>query len=87
MIATAHKIYEITSVEYAGTLKLRIDFNDGKSNVVDFEPFLRASKHPGIRKYLDKRRFKKFHLDQGLLMWGDFDLVFPMADLYDGKIS
>jgi len=23
----------------------------------------------------------------GVLHWNDFDLVFPMADLYEGKIS
>ena len=29
--------------------------------------------------------FKKFHVDHGQLMWGDFDMIFPIANLYEGK--
>ena len=43
--------------------------------------------HPEIRKYLDKRRFKKFTVDRGHLHWDDYELIFPIADLYAGRIS
>jgi len=33
------------------------------------------------------KRFKNFAVEDGVLHWNDFDLVFPMADLYEGKIS
>ena len=66
--------------------RLRIEFTDGKTTEVDFEPFLRAATHPGICRYLQPRRFKQFAITDGVLQWNDFDLVFPMADLYDGVI-
>lgn len=53
---------------------------------MDFGPFLRSATHPGIRRYLQPRRFKQFAVTNGVLQWNDFDLVFPMADLYDGVI-
>lgn len=67
--------------------KLRLRFDDGHRNVVDFGPFLRNSVHPSIRVYLDPERFKRFTIEDGVLHWNDFDLVFPMADLYEGRIS
>ena len=84
--ATEHYI-QITDVEYVDGLRLRIAFDDGVVRVVDFGPFLSKSQHPAIRRYLDKRRFKKFSVDRHHLHWNDFDLVFPLADLYAGEIS
>ena len=84
--ATQHYI-EITQVEYVDGYRLRVAFDDGVEQIVDFEPFLRKSLHPAIRRYLDKRRFKRFSTDRFHLHWNDFDLVFPTADLYAGKIS
>ena len=83
---TQHYI-NITEVEYLEGYRLRIAFDDGVQRVVDFEPFLSKSHHPAIRKYLDKRRFKKFTIDRGHLYWNDYDLIFPIADLYAGAIS
>ena len=77
----------IAKAEYVDGLRLRIAFDDGVERVVDFEPFLSKSMHPDIRKYLDKRRFKKFTVDRGHLHWNDYDLIFPIADLYAGHIS
>jgi len=54
---------------------------------VDFEPFLRSSQHPDISKYLDLKRFRSFQCKNGELMWGDFDLIFPIADLYRNSIT
>ncbi len=84
--ATEHYI-TITRVEYVDGLRLRIAFDDGVERVVDFEPFLSKSLHPDFRKYLGKRRFKKFAVDRGNLHWNDYDLIFPVADLYAGRIS
>ena len=87
-MSTATQHYtNISKVEYVDGLRLRIAFDDGVERVVDFEPFLSKSLHPAIRKYLDKRRFKKFTVDRGHLHWNDYDLIFPIADLYAGRIS
>jgi hypothetical protein len=32
------------------------------------------------------RRFKQFAITNDVLQWNDFDLIFPVADLYDGII-
>lgn len=86
MIATADKTVRVQAVHHIRAYRLRIEFSDGKISEVDFEPFLRAAAHPGIRRYLQQRRFKQFAISDGVLQWNDFDLIFPMADLYNGVI-
>ena len=80
------KYLEIVRAEYVSGYKIRLTFNDGLVRVMDFEPFLRRALNPDITKYRQLRRFKKFHLHYGDLMWGDFDMIFPITDLYEGKI-
>jgi hypothetical protein len=82
----SHKVVAIESASYVAPYRLRLCFDDGKENLVDFGPFLSASAHPSIRAYLDKARFKQFTVEDGFLHWNDFELVFPMADLYAGTI-
>lgn len=86
MIAIAEKAVQVQAVYHVRAYRLRIEFSDGKVTEVDFEPFLRASAHPAIRRYLQPRRFKQFGITDGVLQWNDFDLIFPMADLYEGVI-
>ena len=66
---------------------LAITFNTGETRTVDFGPFLRASRHPAVREYLDDARFQQFEIIGGNLNWNDYDLIFPVADLYHGGIS
>jgi len=81
------KVVCLESAEYAAPFKLRLLFDDGRESVVDFAPFLSKSRHPAIQAYHDRKKFRKFTVENGFLHWNDFDLVFPMADLYEGKIS
>ena len=93
MIATEEKkmrmpkVVQIVDVSQVAAYKLCVRFDDGHESTVDFGPFLKRSAHPSIRAYLDAKRFKNFTMEDGVLHWNDFDLVFPMADLYHGKIS
>ena len=80
------KYLEIVQAEYVSGYKIRLAFNDGMVRVMDFEPFLRKALNPDITKYRQLRNFKKFHLHYGDLMWGDFDMIFPITDLYHGTI-
>ena len=82
-----NQIIIIKKVEYVGEYKLNFLFNDNTSQVIDFYPFLSDSLNPLIRKYLDINEFKKFELDNGDLQWNDYDLCFPIADLYENNIS
>jgi hypothetical protein len=80
------KYLEIVRAGYVSGCKIRLTFNDGMVRVMDFEPFLRKALNPDITKYRQLRNFKKFHLHHGDLMWGDYDMIFPMEDLHRGNI-
>jgi hypothetical protein len=78
---------KIVSAKYLSDFAIRIQFNDGTEKVVDFKPFLSKSLHPSIKKYLDEKMFSDFSLTEGNLNWNDFDMIFPIRDLYNGKID
>jgi hypothetical protein len=78
---------EIRVAQFTGDYAIKLIFTDGTEQQVDFGPFLENSQHPAIRKYLDINRFKSFKIVDGNLNWNDYDLIFPIADLYDGKIK
>lgn len=81
------KVVQIESARYVAPYKLRLQFDDGHESTVDFGPFLKSSVHPSIRAYLDLKRFKNFMIEDGVLHWNDFDLVFPIAELYQRQIQ
>jgi hypothetical protein len=87
MKSTPTATIRLLAAKPAGAFKLRLAFADGKVTTVDFGPFLRASRHPDIRRYLKKTNFSRHTITGGQLHWNDFDLVFPLADLYDGNIA
>jgi len=78
---------KIDSAKYLSDYAIRIKFNDGNEKIVDFKPFLSKSLHPSIRKYLDENKFSNFSLTDGNLNWDDYDLIFPISDLYKGWIE
>lgn len=67
--------------------KLQIQFTDGVQKTIDFQPFLNQSQHPAIRAFLQPAKFKNFRVEHGDLVWGDYDLCFPIADLYYNRID
>ena len=81
------KVVHILEARYLAPYKLRLQFDDGRECTVDFGPFLNRSDHPSVRACLDVKQFKGFTLEDGMLHWNDFDLAFPMAQLYEGSIS
>jgi hypothetical protein len=80
-------VINIVSAELAGDLQIRLSFDDGTQQVVDFRPFLSRSVHPDIRAYLNPDRFAGFRIEYGELVWGDYDLCFPVADLYRNQLE
>jgi hypothetical protein len=77
---------DIKSSRYIGDFAIRIYFSDGVSKLVDFKPFLESSLHPSIRKFLDESKFKEYKIVDGNLNWNDYDMIFPIEDLYQGRI-
>ena len=80
------KYIDVEAADYASGYKLCLTFNDGTKRMVDFEPFLRRTTHPDLVKYRSMRRFKSFQVHDGNLMWGDYEMIFPVMDLYSGEI-
>ena len=79
-------VLEIVRAERVANYKLKLDFSDGTERTIDFEPFLAKSRNPMIRAYLDSEKFANFRLEYGDLVWDDYDLCFPTADLYEASI-
>ena len=81
-----NKYISIETAKYLVNYQIHLKFNDGKERILDFSKFILESKHPDIKKYQDIKLFKKFNLKYGEIEWNDYELVFPIYDLYQGKI-
>jgi len=77
---------QIKSAHYIGDYAIRLSFNDGTKKLVDFKPFLEQSSHPDVRKYFNEKEFTSFKIVDGNLDWNDFDLCFPLGDLYQNNL-
>lgn len=78
---------DVVSVNHLGRYRLELTFSDGHVATIDFGPFLRGSLNPETRRFLDEKRFKSFLLTHGNLVWGDYEMCFPIEDLYEGRID
>ena len=76
----------IVIADHLSNYKVKIEFNDGSKKIVDFEPFLRNSNHPSIKKYLENDNFLSFRVVDGNLNWNNYDMIFPIRELYEGEI-
>lgn len=82
------KTLNIIAAEYMGNLSVKISFNDNTANVIDVGTFIKKHPHPEYNKYLDEKKFKKFKLDCGNIVWGNnWDLIFPIDQLYNGILQ
>ena len=78
---------KIIKVEDIGYLKVEITFNDQKLSRVDVGNFIRRHPHPQYNKYLDPKKFKRFSIENGNVVWGkNWDLIFPIEQLYAGEL-
>lgn len=79
---------KIISARAIGNLSVELVFNDNTCRLVNVGQFIRSHPHPQYNKYLDETEFEKFILDDGNIVWGeDWDLIFPVEQLYAGVIS
>jgi len=76
----------VKTAKYVGDYIIRIYFNTDEDKAVDFKAFLQQSIHPSIKKYLDEDLFSNYKIQNGNLNWNDYDLIFPINDLYENKI-
>ncbi len=80
-------LINIISATQTDTYRIKLIFDDKTSQDIDFKPFLTGSNHPDIRSYLEPARFATFRVEYGELIWGDYDLCFPVIDLYQNNIE
>ena len=81
------KIY-IIKAEDAGNLNVCLYFNDNTTQTVNIGEFIRSHPHPQYNKYLDPKLFRTFVVDDGNVVWGeDWDMIFPIENLYIGKAA
>ena len=77
----------IVAAESVGECRLRLLFDDGIEQTINFKPFLAYAHHPDLRVYLDPAMFSTFRIEYGDLVWGDYDLCFPIIDLYRNQLE
>lgn len=79
-------IVSIQKAEYLGAHKIRFHFSDKTVRIIDFSRFLKQAKNPMTRKYLDEKLFHNFSIQHGDIIWNDYELCFPIWDLYRGEV-
>lgn len=79
-------VVSIENAEYKGDYVINLRFSDGVERSIDFGDFLRNARNPMTKKYLEKELFKSFTIDYGDLIWNDYEMCFPIWNLYEGKI-
>lgn len=78
----------IIEAKSIGNLTVELTFNDNTRQCVNVGEFIRQHPHPQYDKYLDEKEFDKFTIDDGNIVWGeDWDLIFPIEQLYEAKIA
>ena len=77
----------ITKAENRGNLTVSLTFSDNTVRTVDIGDFIRRPPHPQYNKYLDPRKFSRFTIENGNIVWGkNWDLIFPVEHLYAGRL-
>jgi hypothetical protein len=82
MKETATQYLEIVEAKYVSDYKLLLTFNDGVVRIVDFGPFLAKARNPDTTDFRNFKKFKSFRIKDGDLVWGDYQMIFPIMDLY-----
>ena len=73
--------------ENADNLNVCLTFSDNTKQTIDVGDFIRRHPHPQYIKYLDPRKFSRFTIENGNIVWGkNWDLIFPIEDLHAGAI-
>lgn len=79
-------VISIDKAKFLNNYRIKFLFSDGTVRVIDFSDFLRNARNPMTRKYLDKSLFQQFEIKYGDIIWNDYEMCFPIWNLYEGKI-
>jgi hypothetical protein len=79
-------LIKIIEAKYIDNFKVEISFDDNTRKIVDFYVFVHSS--PIYKKYSLEKNFKNFKIENNNLVWGsDWDMIFPLEQLYNGNIN
>ena len=76
----------IQKAEYQGGYKIKLLFSDNSEKVIDFKNFLKNARNPMTKKYLDEELFTNYSIVYGDLVWNDYEMCFPVWDLFINRI-
>ncbi len=76
----------VKAVRHLKSHILEITFSDGYVSNVDFAPFIFSDGHPDYEKYKSEKGFLTYKVIDGNLNWDDYTMIFPVEDLYKGKL-
>lgn len=79
-------VISIMNAQYIQDYKIKFLFSDGTERTIDFSEFLENSKNPMTIKYLNKELFENFTIEYGDIIWNDYEMCFPIWNLYEGRI-
>jgi hypothetical protein len=74
------------NAQYIQDYKIKFLFSDGTERTIDFSEFLENAKNPMTIKYLNKELFENFTIEYGDIIWNDYEMCFPIWNLYEGRI-
>lgn len=81
------KTIAVAGAKHIDGYKVEVVFNDHTRKIVEFGTFLTTHSHPQYNKYKSEKNFKKFKIENGNIVWGkDWDMIFPVHQLYEGKL-
>lgn len=76
----------VKSAKHIKSHILDIEFSDGEHRLLDFAPFIFSAGHPDYDRYKSEMGFLNFKIEDGNLNWDDYTMIFPVEDLYTGKL-
>ena len=77
----------ILKAEYQGSYKIKLLFSDNVEKIIDFYEFLKNANNPMTKKYIDESLFLNYSIKYGDLIWNDYEMCFPIWDLYQDTLS
>jgi hypothetical protein len=77
---------KIIDAVYLRGYEILILFSNNRMKVVDFAPAIKKYAKGDYSIYAKEPVFKKFHIENGNIVWGkNWDLIFPVSDVFNAK--
>lgn len=78
---------QVVHIECFENLTVRLCFSDNTERIIDIGSFIAKLPRSQYNKYLEWKNFKKATIENGNVVWGkNWDLIFPIEQLYNGNI-